>query len=69
MYPMYALAFNPTITTYVAEMSIIKYRKLILELHSKLTSHPKWAFEVAEKFYLKLEDLLNWLYVYVDIFC
>ena len=37
MYPMYALAFNPTITTYVAaEMSIIKYRKLVLELHSKL---------------------------------
>ena len=54
MYPMYALAFNPTITTYVAEMSIIKYRKLELELHSKLTSYPELSLEVVEKFYLKI---------------
>ena len=44
----------------VAEMSIIKYCKLILELHSKLTSHPKWAFEVAEKFYLKIYWICCW---------
>ena len=53
MYPMYALAFNPTITTYVAEMSIIKYRKLDIRITSKMTSHPEWASEVAEKFSLK----------------